>query len=273
MQKDIPGSTENVREMLRQATRSSQTGDVAAARQIVSDILNTHPNNADAWYLLAYLTDDPDKKREAIDRALALNPRHARTLQMLSQIQPNAPPTLAPIAAATPQVSESVQSGTELPVTPTPPEKIVVDQPTPEVPSSPVVEQTPEITVPDQPAPPQLSPAPAIVTVTPTETTPVSAEPKNVPTPETKETIVQVDQTALWAGFVCAAFFGIFGIAPLIRGNRSVALVYFLGGIGWLFVAMMISLITSGNGLCLLLPSHFFLAYYWSRRGAMLTSG
>ncbi len=81
---DLPA--ENTQQLLQNAARYIQQGNRQAAQQIVKDLIKSDPNNADVWYLAGYLSSSVEKKRQAYERALRINPRHQKALQALTNL-------------------------------------------------------------------------------------------------------------------------------------------------------------------------------------------
>ncbi len=208
-------------DQLRQATQAIRNGDTTTAKRLVADVLKTTNENPDAWYLYAYLIEDPSKKREALGRALAINPQHARAQDMLTKLND-------PLSDFLPDVRSA--------------------------------------------PPPQgmYQPPPIIVNVNQdnnnNQNVAAIAASGNARIGLASGQFV--NQTALWVGFGCAAFLGIFGMAHLITGKIGGAVVYFFGGLLWIFVAVTITAVTAGLGACLMVPLHFYVAYTWSKKGA-----
>ncbi len=63
---------------LRRAYQLLQEGDKDGAKKLITGVLKTSPDNASAWYLASYLTDSPDKKLQALKRALTVDPPLAK---------------------------------------------------------------------------------------------------------------------------------------------------------------------------------------------------
>jgi hypothetical protein len=61
-----------VREQLQQVAQAIRAGDKRAARQILRPLCAA--NHADAWWLAAQTTDDPQQIRFALEKALVLYP-------------------------------------------------------------------------------------------------------------------------------------------------------------------------------------------------------
>lgn len=73
--------------MLREASRHIDHKNLPAARRIVERLLQSNPDNANVWYMAGYLSSSPDKKRQAYERALEINPRHRHARQKLDALQ------------------------------------------------------------------------------------------------------------------------------------------------------------------------------------------
>jgi hypothetical protein len=76
-------------EHLRRATGLIKQGQKAEAKQIISDILKSDPQNARAWYLASYLTSDDKKRIQALQRALAIDPQFAQADEALRKLLPH----------------------------------------------------------------------------------------------------------------------------------------------------------------------------------------
>jgi hypothetical protein len=48
--------------------------------------MQTAPNNADVWYLVGYLSSGPEKKKQAFERALRIDPSHRKAREGLSAL-------------------------------------------------------------------------------------------------------------------------------------------------------------------------------------------
>lgn len=64
-----------------------RTGNKANARQLIKLMLRDNPNNADAWYLAAGVSDGEQQRMEALRRALAIDPNHARARAALGEMR------------------------------------------------------------------------------------------------------------------------------------------------------------------------------------------
>lgn len=78
--------------LLREASLHIEHHNAAAARKIVERLLQSSPENANVWYMAGYLAGSPEKKRQAYERALEINPRHKRARQKLDALPDIATP-------------------------------------------------------------------------------------------------------------------------------------------------------------------------------------
>ncbi len=79
-------------QQLRQAFTLMKQGNRREAIAIVQSVLKQDRNNASAWWLLANLLDDEDRKRKALDRVLALEPTHKGANEMMDKLAPKVSP-------------------------------------------------------------------------------------------------------------------------------------------------------------------------------------
>lgn len=66
-------------------------GDKARAQLV--DLLRAQPDNAQAWYLLSFVLDDPQRKQYALMQALKFQPDFERARDRLRSLRGEAPPT------------------------------------------------------------------------------------------------------------------------------------------------------------------------------------
>jgi hypothetical protein len=135
-------------DLLEQATVASRAGDNEKAHLLLARLIKQEPRNAQAWYLLSAVVDNPEQQLIFTRRALAIDPGHAEARQQLAQMVGGKRPSAVSIAPPQPVVE---------PVTPPQP---VVE---PATPPQPVVElETPPAPQPISPPaaePPIISPA------------------------------------------------------------------------------------------------------------------
>lgn len=86
--------------LLRSATEAIRRRDLNSARQAISEVLRDQPNNANAWFLASYLSDDPAQQVRALDRALAESPgltqAAVRRDRVRARLAESAPPSMPP---------------------------------------------------------------------------------------------------------------------------------------------------------------------------------
>lgn len=63
-----------------------RTGDLAYAREMLRDAIQTNPN-AEVWYLTALVASEPGQRVSLLHKALELDPDHERACQALAQTQ------------------------------------------------------------------------------------------------------------------------------------------------------------------------------------------
>jgi len=105
-------SLSDVKSQIREATEAIRNSDTTTAKRITANLMKTTSGDADVWFLYGYLVDDPTKKRQAIEKALLINPEHIRARQLLGHLQaddlmgdfpmPSSSPFAAPLPAAPP---------------------------------------------------------------------------------------------------------------------------------------------------------------------------
>jgi len=81
----------------------------------------------------------------------------------------------------------------------------------------------------------------------------------------------QINQTALWVGFLLSLFTGIYGLSHLINGKVGGAIsAFFLYSVIWPIVAGIIIMFTFGIGFFVVLPVHLWLCWSVNEQGAIL---
>lgn len=93
-------------ELLRQAAQFIKTGDKTAAQRIIVQVLKADPQNETAWYFVAGMAEDPTKRRQALEKVLAVNPFHEKAQAMLDAL--NQPMTMV-VSHARPEPRQTVQ--------------------------------------------------------------------------------------------------------------------------------------------------------------------
>lgn len=92
--------TASQQDALRQAVQALRAGDKLQAKRLIVSILQENPANADAWFLTAFLTEDRDKKIQALEKAITFNPQHAKARDLLARLNPVSEDPLDALLAA-----------------------------------------------------------------------------------------------------------------------------------------------------------------------------
>jgi hypothetical protein len=61
-------------QLVQSAIEAAKIGDKNRAIDLLKQVLNTNPNDVDAWLVLAAVMDDPQRKRQCLNRVLTLDP-------------------------------------------------------------------------------------------------------------------------------------------------------------------------------------------------------
>jgi hypothetical protein len=156
---------------LEQAVQAIKSGNKSAGLVLLAQVLRSDPGNEIAWIWMATAQDDPEKKKQSLERVLRINPANEPVRRALSKLFPPAP------AAA------SVSPAVETAPTPSYEEQPAISE-QPAVMEPPAIPQEPQTEVrPAQPeqaaAAPSAEPEPASSApeAAAPETPPVSAEP------------------------------------------------------------------------------------------------
>jgi hypothetical protein len=73
---------------LQNAYKLMEQGQKKEAAALVREVLQTDKNNPDAWWLMAMLLEDEDKKVRALERVLSIKPDHQAARAKLVQLRP-----------------------------------------------------------------------------------------------------------------------------------------------------------------------------------------
>lgn len=87
-------------EQLRQAFALMKQGDKKQAAQIVQSVIKQDRNNVSAWWLMANILDDANRKQKALDKVLSLDANHAGAKKMLALLEGNATPSTTTLPAS-----------------------------------------------------------------------------------------------------------------------------------------------------------------------------
>ena len=80
---------------LEQAIQAIKTGDKAAGLVLLAQFIRTDPSNESAWIWMATAQDDPERKKQCLERVLHINPANERVRRALATMFP---PTIQPEA-------------------------------------------------------------------------------------------------------------------------------------------------------------------------------
>ena len=107
--------------LIQLAIEATQSGDKNKAFELLRQILTANPNDVDAMLVLAGLTDQPERKRQILDRALRIDPIHKVAREELTKLdrlamgnflaETRPPITTKPFAAEPATISNSESPG------------------------------------------------------------------------------------------------------------------------------------------------------------------
>jgi hypothetical protein len=89
--------SEENRQVLQDAYGLIRAGNKQEATRLLINVLKADRNNADAWWLLANATNDSDKKRQALEQVLRINPAHGAARRALDTLNPTVSPAHPPV--------------------------------------------------------------------------------------------------------------------------------------------------------------------------------
>lgn len=69
------------------AAQLIRRGNKKQAKKTLDAVLAGNPRSSSGWFLSAFVTDDRAKKIEALERAVALNPRHVEARRRLAALR------------------------------------------------------------------------------------------------------------------------------------------------------------------------------------------
>lgn len=73
-----------VSELVGQAQAAMMTFDRARAHQLLTDAIQRDPKNEDAWGLLSNVVQDPQDRRNCLERVLQINPHNISARKALA---------------------------------------------------------------------------------------------------------------------------------------------------------------------------------------------
>ncbi len=101
---------------LQEAYQLVKSGNKQEATRLLLTVLREDRDSADAWWLLANATSDPEKQRQALNQVLRVKPDHNAAQKMLEKVnagaamRPAAPPPAPPAASPFSPPSTSARS-------------------------------------------------------------------------------------------------------------------------------------------------------------------
>jgi len=84
----------NKQELLKQADYTFQRGNRELAKKYISDILTDHPEDEQAWMLLARVVDEKERKVQCFERVLKINPKNEEAKLAIVRVRSSIDPTL-----------------------------------------------------------------------------------------------------------------------------------------------------------------------------------
>lgn len=74
-------------EKFQQAINLFKAGNKKQAGDLLLEVVNANPRNAEAWFGLALCTDDMKKKKYFLEKVIELNPQHSKASQLLEKFE------------------------------------------------------------------------------------------------------------------------------------------------------------------------------------------
>lgn len=104
-------------QFVQSAIEAAKQGDKNKAIEFLKQVLNANPNDVDAWLVLAAVMDDPKRKRQCLNRVLALDPVNMMAREELMEMDrvemggaPLSSPEADPVSTPTYQPETSYSS-------------------------------------------------------------------------------------------------------------------------------------------------------------------
>ncbi len=73
---------------LQQAIAAIKAGDKKSGQQLLAQVVNADPQNEAAWLWMASTLDDPQEKKECLQKVLQINPNNETANEALTQLEP-----------------------------------------------------------------------------------------------------------------------------------------------------------------------------------------
>jgi hypothetical protein len=118
-----------------QATQALKAGDTLQARNLLTQLVKTDPQNAQAWLMLSACWNEPEKKRYCLEKASSLQPDDPQIRQALSELAAGSGEHAAAIPTfeqnGLPPVELAAVAAADTPAEGTPPLKTAPDEAAP----------------------------------------------------------------------------------------------------------------------------------------------
>lgn len=105
---------EDIQTLLRTGIQAAQSGNKAAARRLLEQVVEQDPNNELAWMWMASVVESAAERRSCLQKVLAINPNNERARQALDKLPQETPPPRreTPAPRLTPHLEELLPKDT-----------------------------------------------------------------------------------------------------------------------------------------------------------------
>ena len=98
---------------LQQAIAAIKAGDKETGQQLLMKVIKADPKNEAAWLWMASTLDDPQEKKECLQKVLQINPKNATANKALTQLEPPQPIELPRFADISPKPAQEAAPSTD----------------------------------------------------------------------------------------------------------------------------------------------------------------
>ncbi len=125
---------------LEQAVQAIKSGNKSAGLVLLAQVIRSDPNNESAWIWMATAQDDPEKKKQSLERVLKINPANERVRRAMAvlfppAVQPASAPAVAEPETAQPGVAEQALPAETVQEAGTGPSELTAERPQPTPPT------------------------------------------------------------------------------------------------------------------------------------------